>query len=286
MSRFISSIGSLAHAGWIVRLFLGLTLLAAAGFKAYALWIDAEPPDLIFSSSRAQLAIVEIEGVMGLWLVSGVYPRASMLVGCAFFGFLASVSLYLALAGRSSCGCFGRISVDPWATFAFDVAACLALAVARPPAEMPDPSRWLHALGRTSLRVSGLLLIAGTFFYLVVNDPGGALGRLRGDSVTIEPPVCDCGSGSVGSERVVQVQITNRSDHSIRVTGASADCRCVATRSLPLSLAQGETRAIDVAAQFLGSPGRFRHRFKLFTDDEAHPVVVAHIAGRVTPTEQ
>jgi hypothetical protein len=37
------------------------------------------------------------------------------------------VSLYLALAGQRSCGCFGRMTVSPWLTLIFDIAAMAAL---------------------------------------------------------------------------------------------------------------------------------------------------------------
>ena len=68
------------------------------------------------------------EIVFGLWLLVGLHPYWSwwLLVGC-FITFLG-VSFNRAVAGESSCGCFGRFHIDPWYTFAFDAGTILVLA--------------------------------------------------------------------------------------------------------------------------------------------------------------
>jgi hypothetical protein len=271
----------------LARVLLGLLLLCAAGLKAYALWSGTGEPDPFFFSPRTEMAVIETEAVLGLWLLSGIYSHVSRLVGILFFGLLASASLYLALTGQPSCGCFGRVSVNPWITFALDVgAAGLLCLLPTPDASSNRSSAWLQTLGRTGLKATAILIVLGAFFVLAVDDPAAALARLRGDSITVEPAACDFGSGPAGLERVLQVQVTNRTDRPIRIVGGSADCRCVTLHSLPIRLSRGETRAIDVKATFRGSPGKFRHRFKLFTDDAAHPVVFAQIGGEVMASEQ
>jgi hypothetical protein len=263
------------------------SVFCAAGLKAHGLWTDTAEPNPILTSSRAEVAAIEVEAVLGLWLLSAIYPRASRQVAILFFGLLACASVYLALAGQTSCGCFGRVTVNPWITLALDVAAAASLyLLPTPGASLSHSPAWLQFLGRTCLKPAAILLVVGAVFLLAVDDPAAAIARLRGDSITVEPAICDFGSGPVGVERVLQVQLTNRTDRPIRIIGGSADCRCVAIHSLPLTLSQRETRAIDVKAMFRGSPGKFRHRFRLFTDDEGHPVVVAHVGGAVTPSEE
>ena len=54
-----------------------------------------------------------MEAVLGLWLLSGWSARAAWAGATGFFALMASASLYLALAGQQSCGCLGRIQVNP-----------------------------------------------------------------------------------------------------------------------------------------------------------------------------
>jgi hypothetical protein len=131
-----------------------------------------------------------------------------------------------------------------------------------------------------------LLLLAGATFLLASDDPEGALARLRGESITVEPSVSEVGDGPVGQEEKIRIRLTNRTDRPIRVVGGTTTCSCIATQDLPIVLARGETRGIDVFVKFTGSPGRFLRRFVLFTDDETQPVTVARFSGRVTlPSE-
>jgi hypothetical protein len=265
-------------------------LLCAAGLKAYGLWSGTAEPDPFFFSPRTEMAVIETEAVLGLWLVSGIYPRVSRQVAIVFFGLLASASLYLALAGQASCGCFGRIHINPWITFALDVGAVALLCLLpMPDASSNHPSAWsasLQFLGKTCFRAVVILMVVAIFFLLTTDDPATSLARLRGDSITIEPAVCDFESAPFGTKRSLHVRLTNRTERPIRIVGGSADCRCVAIHSLPIILSAGETQTIEVKATFRGSPGRFRHRYKLFTDDEALPLVVAYIGGQVAAVEE
>jgi Protein of unknown function (DUF1573) len=274
----------------LARVLLGLLLLCAAGLKAYALWTGTGEPDPFFFSPRTEMAVIQTEAVLGLWLVSGIYPRISRQVAIVFFGLLASASLYLAIAGQASCGCFGQVPINPWITFALDVGAVALLCLLPTPDSFSNDSSawsaWLQFLGRTCFRAVVILMVVAIFFLLISDDPATALARLRGDSITIDPAVCDFGSAAFGTERSLYVRLTNRADRPIRIVGGSADCRCLAIHSLPIILSAGETQTIEVKATFRGSPGRFRHRYKLFTDDETHPLVVAHIDGQVAPAEE
>jgi hypothetical protein len=116
----------------LVRMALGLFLLVAAGLKAHSLATDPLSQDAFFASPRLLIATIEVEIVLGLWLLSGWFVRAAWVTALGFFGVLAGVSLYLALAGQRSCGCFGQVTVSPWATFSLDIAAVAALALWRP----------------------------------------------------------------------------------------------------------------------------------------------------------
>jgi hypothetical protein len=265
-----------------VRFILSLLLFSAAASKLYGLGLEPLQATPFFSSARSEVAVIELEIILGLWLLSGWAVRAAWVAGLMFFCSLASVSLYLALTGQRSCGCFGPVEVHPWLTFALDVAAVAALIIWRPSlaADMQVGTLLpgLLKIGAGALVL--LVLIAGAFL-LLFDNPVDALAKLRGESITVEPVASDIGEGSVGEERVFRLQLSNRSNRGIRIVGGTSNCSCIATESLPITLLKGESKSINVKVKFSGSVGRFQHRFVLLTDDELQPVVIAQFAGRV-----
>jgi hypothetical protein len=78
---------------------LGGLLLAAAGLKLYGLSVSAIPRVGWFSQPWVQLAVVEWELILGLWLLSGSYPRGAWLAALGTFAAFAAVSGYLGWIG-------------------------------------------------------------------------------------------------------------------------------------------------------------------------------------------
>jgi hypothetical protein len=88
------------------------------------------------------IAVVEFELFFGLWLLSGLFPSSfgreaggeglTWLAALGCFSLFACVSLYKALSGAASCGCFGPVRVNPWYTTTLDVALVAALLRWRP----------------------------------------------------------------------------------------------------------------------------------------------------------
>jgi hypothetical protein len=86
---------------------------------------------------------IPLEFALGVWLVSGLFRKAAWIAGMlAYFGFIL-VTLAKALLGFKSCGCFGRVEVDPWMTlWAVDVPFFLLLAIFRPKGLKLLPPPW------------------------------------------------------------------------------------------------------------------------------------------------
>jgi hypothetical protein len=148
-------------------------LLVAAGLKAHQLATDPfvtlapRPSSLApLPSSLAPLlhsrpfliGIVEFELLLGLLLLSGILPRLTYASSVLCFGGFALVSLYKAISGYASCGCFGRVPVNPWYTFALDAAAVVALLRWRP----RGPSRIHVPAFARSAAVLAVWLLVGT----------------------------------------------------------------------------------------------------------------------------
>lgn len=261
---------------------LGLLLLAAAGLKAQGLALEPTGEHTILSSPRLEIAAIEAEILLGVWLLSGWAARFAWVAALAFFGILAGVSSYLALVGQQDCGCFGRVAVNPWLTFSIDIAAVAALLVWRPRAgDARDRAVWLGSIVKAIAGAMVILALFGGVVLAVYDSPAEAIVKLRGEKVTVEPAINEIGSGSLGEERVFHLELTNHDIKPIQIVGGTTTCSCITTDQLPVSLAPGASATILVRIRLRGKPGSFEHRFILYTDDENQPWIVARFKGRV-----
>jgi len=55
----------------VLRVVLGLVLLGAAGLKIHSLFLGSSVRDSLLSSPRLQVATIEVELLLGVWLLSG-----------------------------------------------------------------------------------------------------------------------------------------------------------------------------------------------------------------------
>lgn len=266
----------------VVRIVLGLFLLVAAALKAQGLALDPLSQDSFLSSPRLMVATIEVEVLLGLWLLSGWTQRVVWTCTFVFFTALAFVSLYMALVGQKSCGCLGQVAVNPWIMVGLDALAVIALAVFRPAGHAATaPCLWVRRASRVAIGAALLLLLTiGTFLTTVAN-PVETLAKLRGESVSIEPGVSQVGDGVAGEQRTFTIQLVNRTAQTIHVVGGSATCSCLTTHDLPLFIPPSEARAVEVQMTFQRNTGRFLHRYTLYTANESQPTIIARFSGRV-----
>ena len=116
----------------VVCVTLGLILLSAAGLKGHQLATEPVVGTGLLTSRWFLIAVVEFELFFGLWLWFGLYPRRTWQLALLCFSTFGRVTLYKALSGEATCGCFGRVPVNPWYTLALDLAAVVALLGLRP----------------------------------------------------------------------------------------------------------------------------------------------------------
>ncbi|MGM0488775.1 MAG: MauE/DoxX family redox-associated membrane protein, partial [Planctomycetota bacterium] len=100
----------------IVRIVLASVLLLAAGLKGYQLAMEPTLNTTVLDAPWFLIAVVEFELLFRLWLLGNVWASRTCHVAVLCFTVFAAVSLYKALSGAASCGCFGRVVVNPWCT--------------------------------------------------------------------------------------------------------------------------------------------------------------------------
>lgn len=170
---------------WILR-GLGLLLVTAAMLKGHELLTLPVANKDLWSYRPFLILQVELELALGLWLLSGLFKRLTWKITLACFGLFCNVTLYKALTGAASCGCFGRIHVDPWVTLlAIDVpAVCLLLLF--PIRKSSDASIRVTRVAWRPVVYTVLLLIAGvgiTTTALVLHEPA----RVTAEFEVLEP---------------------------------------------------------------------------------------------------
>lgn len=92
----------------VVRILLALVLLAVAGLESHQLLTEPVLGSGLLHARWLLIGLVEFELFFGLWLLVGVLPKATWRFSLACFTCFAGVSLFKALSGEASCGCFAR----------------------------------------------------------------------------------------------------------------------------------------------------------------------------------
>ena len=116
----------------IVLKILGILLLTAAILKGWQLLTEPLANTDIWSYRPLLIFTIEFELALALWLLSGLFKKAAWLASVAVFSVFSLITLYKALSGADSCGCFGAVKVNPWLTLlAIDLPAVIALLIFR-----------------------------------------------------------------------------------------------------------------------------------------------------------
>ena len=95
------------------RSVIGLFLLATAALKAHGLVVDPLNSELHGIPSLIQFVAIEVEVLLGLWLLSGLKPTWALLGTLGFFSIVTGVAAKQVFDRQSSCACFGKFEVNP-----------------------------------------------------------------------------------------------------------------------------------------------------------------------------
>jgi thiol-disulfide isomerase/thioredoxin len=126
---------------------LGILLLTGAILKGWQLLTEPVANSDIWSNRLFLILTVEFELALAIWLLSGLFKKASWLASLLCFSLFSMITFYKGVTGASSCGCFGSVHVNPWITlFAIDLPSVVALSIFRPGKILPP-----HILARIKL---------------------------------------------------------------------------------------------------------------------------------------
>ncbi len=136
---------------------VGGLLLLAAGLKLKQLLETPVLGEAAFSLHFWGALHAQFEIVVGAVLVSGIAPRWNRALTLTTFGVFTGVSGVQALQGLKSCGCFGDVTLDPFAVFLLDLGI---LAIALSPVGAADSSATVDR-GKPWMRTTLFILLIG-----------------------------------------------------------------------------------------------------------------------------
>jgi len=238
-----------------------------------------------------QLAVIEFEVFLGVWLLSGKRLLGAWLLALATFSSFAVVSFYQGWVGQTSCGCLGRlVTLSPWYALGIDAVAIAALLLGRPdlkPLWDQPRSAVAAALLPFACGLAGIVLLSALLIGLVTVSFGSvpaAIAHLRGDRISVQPSVIDVGKGESGAEREISVKVANWTDKPIRLIGGTTDCSCTVLNDLPVTIPAKQSRPVTVSLRMKGMPGIFMRKLGFLVDDNGFTRINFRITGRITGT--
>jgi hypothetical protein len=239
---------------------LGGVLVAAGVLK---LTTAGDPLPLTAAVPAWATGLVPLAEVgLGVWFVSGVYRFGAWAVALPVMVVFALYSLALTAGGRSSCGCFGSLTVPPVVTLLFDVLMVGLLVRCRPgwhgwPADTP-------AL-RTAAVAVALLVGAAGWAYARYGSVGVAVAAARGEPVAVAPASLYVGAVPVGGTAEQTLRVVNLSDEPVQVAMVLSSCNCARVDGLPATVAPGASVELPVAVSVGRGMGEFRRPARLRT---------------------
>lgn len=182
----LAHVGAIVSGGLLVRLGCAGILLTAAGFKVHQLVTDPALGTL-YGSRLLQFFLIEYEVLLASWLLSGAIQKYCRWVALATFAIFAGYAFYLGVTGAASCGCFGRVQVNPWMTLGLDCGALILLFAWRPAAAAPPLPRIATASAIVGVLTAAVVTALVIFPRAVVADgvtPSGSLFVLEPEKWT------------------------------------------------------------------------------------------------------
>ncbi len=156
----------------IVMTLAGLLLIVASVLKAHQMLTEPIVSKGLWESWVFFLIAVPLELGLGVWLVSGLFRKAGWLLGVLSFGFFVGVTAYKAITGELTCGCFGKINVNPWMTLlTIDVPLFVLLLIFFPRREKLLPPPWPHPFHCLAVAIPACLFIGALVPTLAFNKP-------------------------------------------------------------------------------------------------------------------
>jgi len=178
-----SSLSPFSRRTFVVRAAIAGSLIAAAILK-----VSTAESAILLRAYNVPFwlltIVVQIEVLLAVLLIVGAWPKQTVIATILTFALFAAFSFYRAAAGYEACGCFGPLEINPWWTFALDVAVCALLAT------QVRPVRRGTTLRRAALATACYAAIGLPVAAFAISNAGlaGNPGLIKRDGLIILDP--------------------------------------------------------------------------------------------------
>jgi thiol-disulfide isomerase/thioredoxin len=159
-------------ANQIITVVTGLVLIVASVLKIHQLLTEPIISKGFWESWLFFVIQIPLELGLGIWLVSGLFRKAAWMIAVLAFGLFIAVTLQKGLTGAESCGCFGRVKVNPWITLlVIDIPLFLGLVIFRPKGLKLLPPPWPKAAHFFGVAIPTFIAFSVIIPLLIFNKP-------------------------------------------------------------------------------------------------------------------
>ncbi len=159
-------------ANQIVMVVAGLVLIVATVLKIHHLLTEPIISKGFWESWEFFLIQIPLELGLGIWLVCGLFKKAAWVAAVLSFGLFIVVTLQKGFIGAESCGCFGRVHVNPWVTLSvIDIPLFLGLVIFRPKGYKLLPPSWPSAKHFFGVAIPTFIILGVIVPVLIFNKP-------------------------------------------------------------------------------------------------------------------
>lgn len=250
----------------ILSIITAIVLLTAALFKFIGISLSPIAQVGILHHPALIVVAIEAEVVIAWWLLSGFRPALVCNVTIGLFILFTFVSAFAFYNGKTSCECFGPISINPLYICLFDIGMVLALLFYRPK-EQIVPNFALLSVIRPLIGGIGLSILILGIMRIFHMDPATTLAKLKGKTVLINPIVLNLGKQVSGTEINTSIKVINHGSKPVYIAGGTSDCTCIVTKKLPCTLQVGDNIDLPVRIKLPDATGSFHRQAFLWTDD-------------------
>jgi len=156
----------------------GLVLITASILKSHQLLTEPIISKGFWESWLFFVIQIPLELGLGIWLVSGLFRKGCWLLTTITFAAFIGITLQKGLAGAATCGCFGRVHVNPWITLLLiDVPLFISLLIFRPKEEKLLPPPWPSAKHFFGVAIPTFILLPCLLIVLIFNKPPEKTGK-------------------------------------------------------------------------------------------------------------
>ncbi len=236
----------------------GLVLIGASGLKVHMMLNEPVVGKHFWETWEFMLIQIPLVMGLGIWLVSGLFKLGGWLLGVLALVVFLGDTIYKAVTGAESCGCFGSVDVDPWVTlFAFNIPFLAAMLIFRPRGEKLLGPPWPSAKHFWSVAIPTAILLPAIVIVMAVNkvepqvvDLTGAISKANANPKTpqIQDPVDSSQTFTTNpSQRPLQdSDKTQGAKQTEPATGKTVDAQIAETQTPPAGEKEPEkTQAAD-----------------------------------------